>query len=340
MNLGGNIVTFGESLMRLSPPNHLRLGQASSFEVVYGGAEANVAISLATFGLPVQYVTRLPANELGLACLRSLRQHGVGTDFVATGGERLGLYFLEAGSGLRPSQVIYDRAHSSFATLEEETITWQPVFAQARWFHWSGINPAVSAGAAQATAQAIASARQAGLVISCDLNYRHNLWKWGASPPAIMTDLVRRCDVLAANTAHLMLGLPHLPQGRTPDEALEACAQLSSHFSNLKSIAMTCREPVSAVEQHFTAVLWQQGQSYVSPTFSLTHSVDRVGAGDALMAGLIYALITSPDDPQRTVSLAAAAAVMKHTIVGDTNLATLEEIERLLLPRRGFDILR
>lgn len=340
MSLDGSIVTFGESLMRLSPPHHLRLRQTSSLELVFGGAEANVAISLANFGLPVQYVTRLPENELGTACLHSLMQHGVGIDFIETGGERLGIYFLESGSGPRPSQVIYDRAHSSFATLDKDMIRWQPVFAQASWFHWSGISPAVSATAARATAQAVSAARDAGLVISCDLNYRHNLWKWGLPPPVVMTDLVKQCDVLSANTAYRMLGLAQLPEGKTPGEALEVCSQLSGHFPNLKHIVMTCRASVSAVEQQFTAVLWQEGQHYVSPTFSLTDSVDRVGAGDALMAGLIYGLITSPDDPQRTVSLAAAAAVMKHTIAGDANLATLEEIERLLLPQRGFDILR
>lgn len=340
MNREGAIVTFGESLLRLAPPDHLRLSQATSFELVYGGAEANVAVSLAMLGLPVQYVTRLPGNDLGSACLQSLRQHGVGTRFVQTGGERLGIYFLERGSGQRPSQVIYDRAYSSFASLDEGMIDWQPVFANARWFHWSGINPAVSAGAARATAEALAAARAAGLVISCDLNYRHQLWQWGAPPAAVMSHLVRQCDVLAANSASLMLDLPHLPPGRTPHEALEACSQLSAHFPNLKQIAMTCREPVSAGEQRLTAILWQQGQHAVSPPFSLTETVDRVGAGDALMAGLIYGLLTFPGDPQRSVSFAAAAAALKHTIAGDANLASVAEVERLLQPGKGFDILR
>jgi 2-dehydro-3-deoxygluconokinase len=339
MNLDGNLVTFGEILLRLSPPNHLRLRQTSSLDCAFGGAEANVAISLATFGLPVHYVTRLPDNELGIACSQYLRQHGVGIDFVEFGGDRLGIYFLEPGSGQRPSQVIYDRAHSSFAAIDEATIGWLPIFSQARWFHWSGISPAVSAGAAGATARAVESARAAGLVISCDLNYRHNLWQWGESPPAIMTELVAQCEVLSANTAHLMLGMPELPPGGTIDEAQEACSLLSTRFPNLKQIAMTCREFVSPVEQRYTAVLWHQGKQYVSPTFSLSSVVDRVGAGDAFMAGLIYGLSTLPDDPQRTVSFAAAAAAMKHTIVGDANLASIAEIERLLLPH-GFDILR
>ena len=338
--MNGRIVTFGEILMRLSPPGKLRLRQTHSLDLVYGGAEANVAISLADFGLPVDYVTRLPDNELGTACTQALRQYGVGVDFIEIGGDRLGIYFLEIGSGKRPSRVIYDRAHSSFATIDENTIQWQPVFSQANWFHWSGISPAVSSGAAKATAQAVASAQEAGLVISCDLNYRHNLWKWGATPPEIMSGMVRQSDVLAANSAYLMLGLPDLPKGRTPDEALEACSQLSGHYPNLKQIAMTCREAASPVDQRFTAVMWQRGQHYISPTFSLTDIVDRVGAGDAFMAGLIYGLLNFPDDPQRTVNFAAASAVIKHTIAGDANLASVEEIEQLLRPHNGFDIIR
>jgi len=326
--------------MRLSPPGYLRLRQARSLDLVYGGAEANVAIALANFGLPVQYVTRLPDNELGLSCLQSLRQYGVGCDFIEVGGKRLGLYFLEVGSGNRSSQVIYDRAHSSFASIDETTIRWERAFAEAGWFHWSGISPAVSAGAAQVTAQAVAAARKAGLVISCDLNYRHSLWQWGESPSTVMPPLVEQCDVLAANAAYLMLGLPDLPMGRTPDEATKACAQLSRRYPNLRQITMTCREVTSAAEQRFTAVLWQAGQTYTSPTFSLTNIVDRVGAGDAFMAGLIYGLVTFPEDPQQVVNFAAASAVIKHTIIGDANLVTIEEVERLLGPHQGFDIIR
>ena len=338
--MNGTIVTFGEILMRLSPPGHLRLRQTHSLDLVYGGAEANVAIALANFGLPVQYVTRLPDNELGDSCLQSLRQYGVGCDFIEYGGKRLGLYFLEVGSGSRSSQVIYDRAQSSFASVDKSTIRWERALAGARWFHWSGISPAVSAGAAQATAQAVAAAREAGLIVSCDLNYRHRLWQWGEPPSTVMPGLVEQCDVLAANTAYLMLGLPDLPVGRTPDEATDACTQLARKYPNLKQITMTCREAVSAAEQRFTAIMWQAGQTYTSPTFPLVDIVDRVGAGDAFMAGLIYGLITFPEDPQRVVNFAAACAVIKHTIIGDANLVTIEEVERLLGPHQGFDIIR
>jgi len=340
MSVNDSIVTFGEIMMRLSPPGKLRLRQAHSLDLVYGGAEANVAIALANFGLPAQYITRLPDNELGIACLQSLRQYGVGCDFIEYGGHRLGLYFLEVGAGSRPSQVIYDREHSSFATIDESTIGWEEAFAVAGWFHWSGISSAVSAAAAQVTAQAVAAAREAGLIISCDLNYRHSLWQWGGPSSAVMPGLVEQCNVLAANTAYLMLGLPDLPPGKTPDEATEACTQLSSLYPNLKQITMTCREVVSAVEQRFTAVLWQAGHVYTSPAFSLTDVVDRLGAGDAFMAGLIYGLIRYPDDAQRVVNFAAASAVIKHSIVGDTNLVTIEQVEQLLGPQEGFDIIR
>lgn len=340
MNLKGSVVTFGESLLRLSPPDQLRLAQTRVFELFFGGAEANVAVALAQLGLPVQYVTRLPDNDLGVACRQSLRRHGVGLDFVATGGDRLGLYYLEAGRGNRPSRVIYDRAGSAFALMDADAISWPDVFSGAGWFHWSGITPAVSAGAAAVTAQAVTAARAAGLVVSGDLNYRHRLWQWGAAPATIMPDLVRQCDVLAANTAYLMLGLPDLPVGRNPAEAADACAQLSGLYPNLKQIAMTCREAESAGDQRYTAVMWQAGRSFTSPTFSIRNIVDRVGAGDAFMAGLIFGLVTFPDDPQRIIDFAAAAAVLKHTIPGDANLAGREEIEQVLRAQDGLDIIR
>ena len=335
-----DIVTFGEIMMRLSPPTKLRLRQAHSLDLFYGGAEANVAVALANFGFPVQYITRLPNNELGVACLQSLRQYGVGCDFVEYGGDRLGLYFIEFGAGSRPSQVIYDRDHSSFATVDKATFRWEEAFGGANWFHWSGISPAVSVAAAQVTAQAVSVARQAGLIISCDLNYRHRLWQWGEPSSAVMPGLVAQCDVLAANTAYLMLGLPDLPPGRTPDETADACAQLSRIYPNLKQIAMTCREVVSAAEQRYTAVLWQADQVYTSPAFSLTNVVDRVGSGDAFMAGLIYGLLSYPDHPQRVANFAAASAVIKHSIVGDANLVTVEQVEQLLGPQATLDIIR
>lgn len=335
-----DIVTFGEIMMRLSPPGHLRLRQANSLDLVHGGAEANVAVALANWGCPVHYVTRLPDNELGIACLQSLRANGIGTDFIEIGGDRLGIYFLEIGVGNRPSHVIYDRHHSSFSAITEDTFHWERIFSRASWFHWSGISPALSANLAQVTAEAVTAAREAGLVISCDLNYRHSLWQWGQTPSTVMPRLVEKCDVLAANMANQMLGLSDLPVGKNVDEVIEACYLLAGHYPNLKQIAMTCRETISAAEQQFTAVMWHLGQTYTSPTFSLANTVDRVGVGDAFMAGLIYGLETFPDSPRRVVSFAAASAVIKHTIVGDANLATRQEVLRVLESQSGFDIIR
>lgn len=338
--MDGRVITFGESLLRLSPPNHLRWRQTHVFESFFGGAEANVAVSLACFGVPVQHVTCLPDNDLGVACLQSLRQYGVGTDYIHFSGERLGLYFLETGSDMRPSRVLYDRAHSSFATMDEDAISWSQVFAQGGWFHWSGINPAVSATSARATAKAVESARDNGFIISCDLNYRHSLWQWGASPSSIMPDLVEQCDVLVANTASLMLGLPNLPAGRTLDEAREILSRLSGRYPQLKQIAMTCRGATSAENPQYTGVLWHAGHHYTSPTYVLNHIVDRVGAGDAFMAGLIYGLLTYTEDPQRIVDFATACAAIKHSIPGDANIANVEEIAHLRASRKGFDIIR
>ena len=335
-----SVVTFGEMLIRLSPPAHLRLQQTHALDLVYGGAEANVAIALANMGVPVQYVTRLPENELGLACMQTLRQFGVGCDYIAHGGERLGLYFLEVGAGSRPSRVIYDRAHSSFATIDEGIVHWHEVFARADWFHWSGISPAVSAAAARVTAQAVAAAREAGLIISCDLNYRHNLWQWGEPPHTVMPKLVAHCDLLLANNAQLMLGMPNGPATASAADAIKACSELSRTYPNLKQIAMTCRDYNTAGQQQYTAVLWQKDVQCISQTFTLTGIVDRVGAGDAFMAGLIYGLTTFGEDAQRVIDFAAAATALKYSIAGDANLVSVAEIEQLLAPGIDLDIRR
>jgi 2-dehydro-3-deoxygluconokinase len=339
MQMKKRVVTFGEVLLRLSPPGNLRLQQARTLDLVYGGAEANVAVCLANFGFSVQYVTRLPDNALGRACRQWLRQFGVGLDHTVSGGERLGLYFLEIGAGNRPSRVIYDRAHSSFATIAEGMVSWDEVFGGATWFHWSGITPAVSATAAQMTRQAVKAARRAGLTVSCDLNYRHKLWQWGEAPGAVMPDLVRLCDVLQANGAHLMLDIPDLPVGDSVEEAIEACARLSHAFPNLKQIAMTCREDTGD-GQGYSAVLWQAGEHRVSTRFTLTEIVDRVGAGDAFMAGLIFGLHHFDDDLQRTVDFAAATAALKHAIAGDATLVSVDEVEQLLASGGRVDIRR
>jgi 2-dehydro-3-deoxygluconokinase len=331
------VVTFGEIMMRLSPPGYLRFRQARSFDVVYGGGEANVAASLANFGLPVDFVTRLPDNDLGEACLQFLRQNGVGVGKIVRGGERLGIYFLEIGAVQRGSKVIYDRANSAIATIERGMIDWQHVFADADWFHWTGITPAISAGTADVCLEALQVAQELGLTVSCDLNYRKKLWKWGQTPGQVMPELVSYCDVAIGNEedADKVFGI-QAPQVDVVAGQVEAgkyrhvCQELARRFPRLKTVAITLRGSLSASHNTWSGVLWDSGEFYTAPTYDVTHIVDRVGGGDSFMGGLIYGLRTYKDEPQRALNFAVAASCLKHTVLGDFNLVTVAEVEKLM----------
>jgi 2-dehydro-3-deoxygluconokinase len=332
-----SVVTFGEIMMRLSPPGFLRFSQARSFDVVYGGGEANVAASLAHLGVPVDYVTRLPRNDLGQACLGFLREQGVGTDHVLWGGDRLGIYFLEMGAVARGSKVLYDRANSALATIQPGMIDWPHVLAGARWFHWTGITPAVSRGAAEATLEAVTVAEEMGLTVSCDLNYRSKLWKWGKSAADVMPTLVEHCDVAIGNEedAAQVFGI-HAPHVDVTAGVVQAegyhqvCRELHKHFTGLQTIAITLRGSISASHNTWSGVLWDNGRFYTAPTYDITHVVDRVGGGDAFAAGLIYGLLTFGEDRQAALDFAVAASCLKHTISGDVNLVTVAEVEKLI----------
>ncbi|TKJ30128.1 MAG: 2-dehydro-3-deoxygluconokinase [Chloroflexi bacterium B3_Chlor] len=331
------VVTFGEIMLRLSPPGFLRFGQARSFDVIYGGGEANVAVSLANFGAPVDYVTRLPDNDLGDACVQFLRQYGVGVDKIVRGGDRLGIYFLEMGAVQRGSKVIYDRAGSAIATIERGMIDWKRVFADADWFHWTGITPAISAGTADVCLEAVMVAREKGLTVSCDLNYRKKLWKWGKTPREVMPDLVTHSDIAIGNEedADKVFGIKapetDVIAGRVEAEKYRyVCEEVARRFPNLKSIAITLRGSISASHNTWSGVLWDQAEFYVGPTYDITHIVDRVGGGDAFMGGLIYGLRTYGADRQRALDFAVAASCLKHSIVGDFNMVTVAEVERLI----------
>jgi len=331
------VVTFGEIMMRLSPPGFLRFGQARSFDVIYGGGEANVAVSLANFGVPVDYVTRLPNNDLGNACIQFLRQYGVGVDKIVRGGNRLGIYFLEMGAMQRGSQVIYDRANSAIATIERGMIDWKHVFADADWFHWTGITPAISAGTADVCLEAVRAAKEMGLTVSCDLNYRKKLWKWGKAPGEVMPELVSYCDVAIGNEedADKVFGIK-APETDVVAGKVEAdkyryvCEELAKRFPNLKTIAITLRGSISASHNTWSGVLWQQGEFYVAPIYDITHIVDRVGGGDAFMGGLIYGLRTYGKDRQKALDFAVAASCLKHSVFGDFNVVTVAEVEKLM----------
>lgn len=327
------VVTFGEIMLRLTPPNGLRLRQATALEVTYGGAEANVAVSLAQFGVSAAFVTCLPNNDLGDACLEALRRWGVDTAHILRGGDRLGVYYLEQGTMQRGPRVIYDRAHSAFAQLEPGAINWERVFDGADWFHWSGITPALTPDTAAACLEAVRAARARGLIVSCDPNYRASLWRWGQPPAAVLPQMVSLCDVLVTSEsdAEPMFGLEWQPP---PSDSVERfaslCVALHGRFPNLKTIATTFREVRSASDQALSGALWQGGALYSGPRYELTHIVDRVGGGDAFMAGLIYGLLTRPDTPQYALDFGLAAACLKHGILGDFNLVSAAEVERLL----------
>jgi 2-dehydro-3-deoxygluconokinase len=314
------VVTFGEIMMRLSPPGFLRFNQATSFDVVYGGGEANVAAAVANFGIPVDFVTRLPKNDLGVACMQFLRHYGVGVDKIVWGGDRLGIYFLEMGAVARGSQVVYDRDNSSLATI-----------------HWTGITPAISEGAAATCLEAVKAAKEAGLTVSCDMNYRSKLWKWGKKPGEVMPELVEHCDVAIGNEedAAMVFGI-HAPDTDVTSGEVDAekyrtvCEQLSERFPNLKTVAITLRGSISASHNTWSAILWDEGNIYVAGQFDITHIVDRVGGGDSFMGGLIYGLNTYGDDKQRALDFAVAASALKHTIFGDINLVTVSEVEKIM----------
>lgn len=326
-------VTFGEIMLRLSPPGHQRFNQATSLEVVYGGGESNVAVSLAQFGLPVEYVTRLPQNDLGDAVLAELRRWGVGVRHVERGGERLGVYFYEKGAGHRPGKVVYDRAYSSMATIQPGMLDWKAVFAGAKWFHWTGITPAISQSATDACTEAIKVANQLGLTVSFDLSYRKNLWQFGKTPAEVLPAMVAGCDLILCSLedAAQHFGI----FARVGEESYKSvCQQLMQRFPKAKKIAITRRNGNDASSQGISAVLFDGTTLHESPDFQINHVVDRVGSGDAFMAGLIYGLTTFNDDA-RALHFATAAACLKHSIPGDLNLVTVAEVEALMTGQAG-----
>ncbi len=331
------VVTFGEIMLRLSPPGNLRFTQARSFDVIYGGGEANVAVSLANYGVPVDFVTRLPQNDIGESCIQFLRQYGVGVGKIARGGERLGIYYLEVGAAQRPSVVIYDRASSSLATIERGTINWQEVLGDADWFHWTGITPAISAGAADACMEAVRTAKEMGLTISCDMNYRAKLWKWGKKAGEVMPELVRHCDLVVGNEedAEKVFGIK-APETDVTSGKVEAakyryvCEELGRRFPSLKMVAITLRGSISASRNTWSGVLWDSGQFHTGPTFDITDIVDRVGGGDAFVGGLIYGLRTYGADRGKALAFATAASCLKHTVFGDFNVVSVAEVEKIM----------
>jgi len=317
-------ITLGEIMMRLSAPGFARFTQAQSFNVVYGGSEANVSVSLCHFGLQAAHVTRFPDNDIGRTAVQTLNRYGVDTHHIVYGDERMGLYFLENGAIHRASRIIYDRFNSAFAHIKPGMIDWETVFKDAGWFHWTGITPAISQGAADVCLEAIREARKQGLQISGDINYRRNLWQYGKEAGDIMPALIEHTDYIIAGITDFENCL-----GITGNDYTSACQKVMKANPNIKKIASTLRDSISSSHNKITGMIWNGKELLQSREYDLTHIVDRVGAGDAFMAGLIYGWLTKKTD-QQTVEFATAASALKHTIEGDVNTATAEEVENLV----------
>ncbi len=332
------VVTFGEIMLRLTPPSWKRFSQANSFEAIYGGGESNVAVSLANYGVPVDFVTRLPQNDIGQCALMEMRKRGVGTEHIVYGGDRLGIYFLEIGAVSRGSKVVYDRAYSAMSEIQAGMIDWEKVFKDAGWFHWTGITPAISQGAADACLEAIQVANKMGVTVSTDLNYRKKLWKYGKEPGEVMPALVEGCDIILGNEEDAEKHFGLHPEGLDVTAGHEVDAksylsvlqQLMEMFPRAKKVITTLRGSISASHNTWSGVLYDGKTLYEAPTYQITHIVDRVGGGDSFMGGLIYGLLQYPDDDQNALNFAVAASCLKHTIYGDANLATIDEVEKLM----------
>ena len=332
------VVTFGEIMLRLATPGYQRFIQSTQLNATFGGGEANVAISLANYGIPSELVTRLPQNEIADWCLSALRKYNVGTGQVARGGDRVGIYFLETGAGARPSKVVYDRANSSIAEAGKGTFNWREIRKDTTWFHWTGITPAISQGAADACLEAIQTANEMGVTVSCDLNYRKNLWKYGKKASEIMPELVKGCDVILGNEedAEKVFGIK--PEGFEVEhtggevdakEFESVCKQMMQKFPRAKKVIVTLRGSINANHNTWGGCLYSD-KLYQSKRYDITHIVDRVGGGDSFMGGLIYGLLAYEGDDQKALDFAVAASCLKHTIYGDFNLVSVPEVENLM----------
>ena len=335
MTTKARVVAFGEVMLRLKSPGLERLFQSPSLEASFGGAEANVAVSLAQFGVPVSFVSAIPANPIGDACLGELRKFGVDTSRVRRQGSRLGIYFLEAGANQRPSKVVYDRSGSAIAAAKPGDFDWDVVLDGASWFHLTGVTPAISQSAADLAIDGARRAREKGITVSCDYNYRKNLWKYGKSAPDVMRELVRHVHVGIANEEDCQeaLGIEldvDVASGSLATDRYRAlAARVLEEFPNLDKQVITLRESHSADRNGWSAVLHNRKDFLLSRRYDITDIVDRVGAGDSFAAGLIYGLQAHGDDA-RALEFAAAASCLKHSILGDFNRVSVSEVEALV----------
>ncbi|MBQ8254237.1 MAG: sugar kinase [Clostridia bacterium] len=325
-------VTFGELMLRLAPEGYLRFVQAEKYQATFGGAEANVAVSLANYGIDAQFVTKLPTHEIGQSAVNSLRKFGVDTSKIVRGGERVGIYYCEKGASQRPSKVIYDRAYSAIAMAKKEDFDWDSILDGAEWFHFTGITPALSDDMAEITLEACKAARAKGITVSCDLNFRKKLWS-KEKAGQVMGEICKYVDVCIANEedAKDVFGIEadgsDITGGKLDcDGYISVAKKLTDRFG-FKAVAITLRESKSANDNDWSGMLYTGGQAYFSKKYSI-HIVDRVGGGDSFGGGLIYSMMNGAE-PQAAIEFAIAASCLKHSIEGDYNLVSVAEVMTL-----------
>ena len=326
------VITFGEIMLRLAPHGYYRFTQAQDFEATYGGGEANVAVSLANYGIDAAFVTKLPSHDIGQCAVNDLRKYGVDTSYITRGGDRVGIYFLEKGASQRASQVIYDRAHSAISEAKQEDFDWEEIFHGADWFHFTGITPALNDDVADICLTACQKAKEAGCQISCDLNFRKKLWT-SEKAGEVMGKLMQYVDVCIANEedAEKVFGIhasnTDVTSGKLNKEGyIDVAKQLTDRFG-CQAVAITLRESISASDNNWAAMLYTKEEAYFSKTYPV-HIVDRVGGGDSFGGGLIYAMLMKKT-PQETIEFAVAASCLKHSIEGDYNRVSVKEVENL-----------
>lgn len=339
------VITFGEIMLRLKSPGFERLFQSPVLEATFGGGEGNVAVSLANYGLNAAYVTCLPDNDIARACLRELRKFEVDTSLIQFGPGRMGIYFLESGANQRPSKVVYDRDNSAIALAEPGKFDWEKIFAGADWFHISGITPAISRNAAENSLKAVKAARKLGLKVSCDLNYRSKLWRYGKSAPEVMREIVQYVDVCIANEEDIQksLGMEidvSVESGELDlDQYRELAERLLNAYSNVELVAITLRKSINANQNNWSACACDREKFIISTEYAITDIVDRVGGGDSFSAGLIFGL-NHYNTLEEALEFAVAASCLKHSISGDFNLASITEVEQLMGGNRSGRVQR
>ena len=338
--MNNRVVTFGEILLRLTPPGYLKFQQSNMLCATFGGSETNVAVSLAHFGMHSDFVTRVPSNDIAEACMMNLRSHSVDTSHVIYGGDRLGLYYFENTASARVAKVVYDRANSSFCTIQKGMINWNEVFDGATWFHWSGIGPSLSQSASDVTFEAIEIAEKKGIIISADLNFRKNLWKYGKSAEEVMPHLAQHCDVMFGTEGEYQKAFgiePVAYNATSPSDPIDIeahkafCKAVMAKAPKCKKMFVALRNVVNANVHVLSELLYtSEGKFYVGQTHLIDHVVDCVGCGDAMAAGLIYGLNTFAGDDEKALNFSVAAGALKNTIQGDYNLVSANDVLSLM----------